>query len=75
MTDRQRRKATLRSLIDLARGSDPVACWDPERALQLLRGQSSIEELQSFGFEAEVIEMVFGPRGEGHGGRSKEEDR
>jgi hypothetical protein len=56
--DEDRRK-TLRTLIDLAEESSPGACWDDERAMQLLRSQSTADELRELGASCGLIEHVF----------------
>ncbi|HEX6179142.1 MAG TPA: 6-carboxytetrahydropterin synthase [Thermoanaerobaculia bacterium] len=61
MTDRadEERRKTLRALIDLAQGSNPADCWDDRRAEELLRSQSSPEELRELGASQETIEHLF----------------
>jgi 6-pyruvoyltetrahydropterin/6-carboxytetrahydropterin synthase len=54
------RLKTLRTLIDLAQGSNPGDCWDDQRAEDLLRSQSSPDELRSLGASASTIDHVFG---------------
>ena len=56
--DDQRRK-TLQTLLDLAQQSNPADCWDDRRAEDLLRSQSTPEELRSVGASESVIEHVF----------------
>lgn len=56
--DDERRK-TLQTLLDLARGSSPSDCWDDQRAEDLLRSQSTPEELRSVGATETMIEHVF----------------
>ena len=56
MDDRRR---TLLTLIHLAQESTPTACWDDRRAVELLRAQSTPEELRELGAEERIIEWVF----------------
>jgi hypothetical protein len=57
MDDRRRR--TLLELIELADESTPGACWDDERAMQLLRSQTTADELRELGASEGLIEHVF----------------
>jgi len=67
--DDERRK-TLQTLIELAEGSNPSACWDDQRAEDLLRSQSTPTELRELGMSEEMIDRVF--VGSGVGGRGSE---
>ena len=58
------RKKTLETLIELAQGDDPSGCWDPSRALVLLRSQATPGELEEAGAEAALIEELWPDRGE-----------
>jgi len=58
------RRKTLLELIELADESSPNACWDDARAMQLLRSQSTAEELRELGASEGLIEHVFA---ENHG--------
>jgi hypothetical protein len=58
--DRQR---TIETLLELASGNNPTDCWDDTRARELLRSQSSVEELRAMGVADETIEEIF----PGHG--------
>lgn len=53
------RRKTLRTLIDLAESSNPADCWDDRRAEDLLRSQSTADELRALGAREETIEHVF----------------
>ena len=53
------RRKTLLELIELADESSPNACWDDARAMQLLRTQSTAEELRELGAPEGLIEHVF----------------
>lgn len=54
-----RRRATLRTLIELAEGSNPQDCWDDQRAEDLLRSQSSPDELRELGMSEQMIARIF----------------
>lgn len=53
------RRRTLLSLIDLATDNSPNACWDDKRAVELLRAQSTREELRELGMDEGMIAFVF----------------
>ena len=53
------RRETLRLLVQLAQTSDPRACWDQERAEQLLRNQSSPSELRELGIDESIIGRIW----------------
>jgi hypothetical protein len=55
----ERRRATLLTLIELAQGSSPQDCYDDQRAEDLLRGQSTPEELRELGMSEGMIERIF----------------
>src|SRR5438067_8358676 len=57
--DTERRK-TVRTLIELAEGSSPADCWDDRRAEDLLRSQSTPEEVRELGMSEQMIERIFG---------------
>jgi 6-pyruvoyltetrahydropterin/6-carboxytetrahydropterin synthase len=57
--DAERRK-TLQTLIELAQGSSPADCWDDRRAEDLLRSQSTPEEVRELGMSEEMIARVWG---------------
>ncbi len=59
MTTEERRRATLRTLIELAEGSSPQDCWDDGRAEDLLRSQSSPDELRELGMSEQMIRRIF----------------
>jgi hypothetical protein len=64
MDGEDQRRRTLRALIDLANGFSPSACWDDERAMELLRTQSTEEELRELGASEPMIAQIFsGPHG------------
>ncbi len=55
----ENRRRTLLALIDLASDSSPSACWDDQRAVELLRRESTADELRELGAEEGIIEFVF----------------
>ncbi|MBK5258691.1 MAG: 6-carboxytetrahydropterin synthase [Thermoanaerobaculia bacterium] len=65
------RSETLRALIHLAEGSSPAACWDDHRAEDLLRSQSTAEELTSLGVSAATVERIFNEEAAGLPARSR----
>jgi hypothetical protein len=58
MLEEARRK-TLLTLIALAEGHSPNDCWDDRRAEDLLRSQSTPEELRELGMSEKTIEHIF----------------
>jgi 6-pyruvoyltetrahydropterin/6-carboxytetrahydropterin synthase len=59
-TDDTARRKTLQTLIELAQGSSPADCWDDRRAEDLLRSQSTPDEVRELGMSEEMIARVFG---------------
>lgn len=59
MSDEENREATLKLLVELAVADDPVSCFDGSRAMRLLRSQSSPEELERIGIDADTIELIW----------------
>ncbi len=57
------RRSTLRTLIDLAEASNPADCWDDSRAEELLRSQSSPDELRELGAKELTIAHIFPRQG------------
>jgi hypothetical protein len=55
----ENRRRTLLALIELASDSNPNACWDDQRAIELLRRESTVEELRELGATEGIIEHVF----------------
>jgi len=53
------RRKTLQTLIELAEGSSPADCWDDTRAEDLLRSQSTPDEVRELGMSEEMIARVF----------------
>jgi hypothetical protein len=53
------RRQTLLALIHLAEGDSPSACWDDRRAIELLRKETTAEELRELGIAEGLIEHVF----------------
>lgn len=56
--DAERRK-TLETLLALAEDSNPGSCFDDQHAEELLRSQSSAEELRAAGASERTIEHIF----------------
>lgn len=56
------RKKTLLTLISLAEGHSPNDCWDDKRAEDLLRSQSTPDELRELGMDEKMIEHIFGEK-------------
>jgi len=59
MDDAEERRRTLLALIGLAEGDNPSHCWDDQRAMALLRSQSSADELRQLGVGEAMIEHIF----------------
>lgn len=59
VTAEEERRRTLLTLIDLAQGFNPGDCWDDNRAMDLLRSQSSPDELRELGLEEAMIAHIF----------------
>lgn len=59
--DESRRK-TLLALIELATENSPNACWDDRRATEILRRDTTPDELRELGVEERMIEFVFADR-------------
>jgi 6-pyruvoyltetrahydropterin/6-carboxytetrahydropterin synthase len=53
------RRKTLQTLIELAEGSSPSDCWDDSRAEDLLRSQSTPDEVRELGMSEEMIARIF----------------
>jgi len=49
----------LLTLIELAEGSSPQDCWDDQRAEELLRSQSTPDELRELGMSEQMIQRIF----------------
>jgi hypothetical protein len=65
----EERRQTLLALVHLAEGDSPSACWDDRRAIELLRKETTREELRELGVGEGMIEHVFPeePLSESHG--------
>jgi protein involved in polysaccharide export with SLBB domain len=61
----EERQKTLRTLLELAGGFSPSDCWDDQRAMDLLRSQSTVEELRALGASDGIIAHIFGEGGRG----------
>jgi hypothetical protein len=55
----EERKRTLRTLMELAEGTGPSACYDDRRVIELLRSQSSAEEMRALGMSEALIHIIF----------------
>ena len=55
----ENRRRTLLALIELASDSTPNACWDDQRAVELLRREATPAELRELGAAEGIIEFVF----------------
>ncbi|HUO85216.1 MAG TPA: hypothetical protein VM534_08895 [Thermoanaerobaculia bacterium] len=53
------RKKTLETLVELAGASDATGCWNPSRAIELLRTQSTPGELRELGVAEAVIGRIW----------------
>ena len=53
------RQKTLETLIELAEDSNPASCYDDQRAEDLLRSQSSPQELRDLGAKESTIQHIF----------------
>jgi len=53
------RRRTLQALLQLAGESSPSACWDDERAVELLRRQATPEELRELGADEKLLEHIY----------------
>jgi 6-pyruvoyltetrahydropterin/6-carboxytetrahydropterin synthase len=59
-SDDTARRKTLQTLIELAERSNPADCWDDRRAEDLLRSQSTPNEVRELGMSEEMIARVWG---------------
>ena len=59
MQNEAERKRTLRTLMELAEGTGPSACYDDQRVVELLRSQSSAEEMRELGMSEPLIQVIF----------------
>ena len=57
--DAEERKRTLRTLMELAEGNSPSACYDDRRVVELLRSQSSASEMRELGMSEPMIQLIF----------------
>jgi len=57
--DEEARRRTLLALIALAEGHSPADCWDDQRAEELLRSQSTPDELRHLGIDERMIAHLF----------------
>ncbi|HEX6085732.1 MAG TPA: hypothetical protein VF266_14470 [Thermoanaerobaculia bacterium] len=59
------RRRTLEALLELAGDSSPNACWDDQRAVELLRRQATEDELRALGADERLLAHIYP---EGHDG-------
>lgn len=59
MPDEENREETLKVLVELAMADDAVSCFDGSRAMRLLRSQSSPDELEKLGIDADTIKLIW----------------
>lgn len=55
----ENRRRTLLALLELAEENSPSACWDDQRAMDLLRRDATREELRELGADAALIDHIF----------------
>ncbi|HYC93748.1 MAG TPA: hypothetical protein VEO54_31385 [Thermoanaerobaculia bacterium] len=53
------RRRTLETLLHLAGESSPNACWDDQRAIELLRRQATEDELRELGADERLLAHIF----------------
>ena len=53
------RRRTLEALLELAGDSTPNACWDDQRAIDLLRRQATAEELRELGADEGLLAHIY----------------
>ena len=53
------RRRTLEALLALAGESTPNACWDDQRAIDLLRRQATAEELRELGADERLLTHIY----------------
>jgi hypothetical protein len=56
---REDRRRTLETLVQLASESNPAGCWDDGRAEALLRSQSTPEEVRAAGMDEAMIRRIW----------------
>jgi hypothetical protein len=60
VTGPDERRKTIQTLISLAEDDSPNACWDDQRAQELLRKESSPEECRELGMSDSMVAHIFG---------------
>ena len=55
----EERKRTLRTLMELAEGTGPSACYDDRRVVELLRSQSTADEMRELGMDEALVRIIF----------------
>ena len=61
----EKRRRTLLTLVDLASENSATACWDDRRAVELLRKETTADELREAGVDERLIDFVFAETHEG----------
>ena len=49
----------LLTLVSLASENSATACWDDRRAVELLRRETTRDELESLGVDIPMIDYIF----------------
>ena len=68
------RRRTLLALIDLAGENSATACWDDQRAIELLRKEASVAELREVGADERLVAFVFPEAASENSERSRERE-
>ena len=55
----ENRRRTLEALLELAGETSPSACWDDQRAVELLRRQATVEELRELGADERLLAHIY----------------
>lgn len=53
------RRRRLLTLVELAEANSPNACWDDQRAIELLRKDATREELEELGVGRAIVDYIF----------------
>ena len=56
------RRRALRTLIELAQGTSLSTCYDDHRVEELIRSQSTAEEMRELGMEETLVDIIFGEK-------------
>ena len=55
----EKRRDMLLTLVSLASENSATACWDDRRAVELLRRETTRDELESLGVDIPMIDYIF----------------